>query len=176
MKLILLFKRLFGMIKYNKELIGPNSHPIIAPPVPNRKVIREVVVEPTRNSLEKTYTQSEMEDLINKISEEISIELETKHKEEVSRLNAKLDAKDAMLMELTKQVNEILTRGGGSIDRTELTNLSIDVDTIFIDPSVRGAENKMQNHIVVEEVKGEGSNVKDSVNKLKNLLGKKDRL
>lgn len=184
------------MIKYNKELIGPHNHPIIAPPTPNRQSTT-IIDKSIKISNEKMYTQTEMEELINKVSEELSMELELKHKqdasewavkldgergrvlsleEEVSRLNAKIDTKDLMLVDLTKQVNEILNRGGHYVAKNELTNLSIEVDTIFIDPSVRGAEDKMQNHIIVEEVKGEGSNVKDSVNKLKNLLGKKDKL
>ena len=198
MKLLLLLKRLFGMIKYNKELIGPRNHPIISPPVPIRRVIRELPTEVVKISGEKTYTQSEVEELINKASEDLSIELETKYTQnaielsrelndkqsrvlvlesEISRLYAKLEAKDLMLVELTKQVNNILNRGSNNlVDKIELTNLSIDMDTVFIDPSVKGAENKMQNHIIVEEVKGEGSNVKDSVNKLKNLLGRKEKL
>ena len=47
------------------------------------------------------------------------------------------------------------------------------MDTLFIDPSVKGAENKMQNYITVEEIKGDGANIKDSVNKLKSILGKR---
>jgi len=158
-------------------------------------VIKELPTEAVKINGEKTYTQKEMEDLINKVSEELSMELENKYTQnvvelterlkerevkvsvlenDIQRLNAKLDAKDLMVVELTKQVHSILIEGRTfQIDKNELTNLSIDMDTIFIDPSIRGAENKMQNHIIVEEVKGEGNNsVKDSVNKLKNLLGK----
>lgn len=182
------------MIKYNKELVNPINKVVIKPPIPNTKVVKDYRAENIKLGTDKTYTQYEVDSIVNKVSEELSIELENKYmqnelklsieldakkssvlvlEKEVNHLNAKLDAKDAMIIELTKQVNSIINNNRSMEHSTPQDDTVIVMDTLFIDPSVKGAENKMQNYITVEEIKGDGVNVKDSVNKLKSILGKR---
>lgn len=169
------------MIRYNKKVL--NEVPFIPPPIPIKNK------EPTQ----KQFSQNEVDELINKAVTEISLELESKYvqdsieltrvlnekstmvlalEEEVQRLNGKIDAKDSIIIELTKQVNNILNSNFTFSGSTTI-NSTTDMDIIFIDPSVSGAENNMQNHIIVEEIKGENTNIKDNVSKLKSILGKK---
>jgi len=155
------------------------------------------------NTSVHSMTQEQIDDIVNRTAEDVYIEVENKYsekvlnlqndnvskqkdidalREEIKRLNSKLDAKDDMIINLTTKISEISSRpvtvvSSGVIGNPEIPKGTISfrptMDKVYIDPSKKGAEDEMTSHVKIKEVKSEGGdNLGSSVNKLKNLMGK----
>lgn len=148
-------------------------------------------------------SQDQLNDIINKTTEEVYLEVDSKYaekvsnllnerdskqrdietlREEIKRLNSKLDDKDKMIIDLTTKIGEISSRPITVVSSGVTTSPTVqsttetkrpEMDKVYIDPSKKGAEDEMKSHVKIKEVKNEGeSNVGSSVNKLKSLMGK----
>lgn len=145
-----------------------------------------------------TYSEQQLQDIVNKSVEDISIELEKKYLVEleanhklidlkdaeitklmktISVLENKLDKRDNIILELTTKVSNMLNNGNKQIDACVSTDddktTRPSMDKIFIDPTIKGVEDKYESHVVVDEEQSKKDNVANSVNKLKALMGGK---
>ncbi len=144
------------------------------------------------------YTQQQVDDMLNGAIEEVSVDLEKKYlkdireltrfledsKNEVSDLKAKLDkkeevisTKDSVILELTTKITELSSRSVTVLqalaETVEEEPNRPSMGSVFIDPSKKGAEDKMESYVKIKEVKNnDGAKVGANINKLKNLMGK----
>lgn len=141
------------------------------------------------------YSKEQLQQIINESLEDISIDLENKYIKELSdlkkdlikkeetienlnnnitKLEDKLDKRDSTILELSKN----LTTAPRTIVYTDEVSSSKEqarpaIDQVFIDPSVKGSENKYESHIKTKEELSTKSRVKSDVDKLKALMGSK---
>lgn len=141
------------------------------------------------------YSKDQVKQLVNDSLEELSIDLETKYVTEIEalkkeltikneiiddlkltvvKLEDKLDARDATILKLSTKVASIsrtVIYADGVEEASDPDRPSI--DKVFIDPTVKGSEDRYETHIkIVEEVSSKPS-VESDVNKLKKLMGNK---
>lgn len=175
------FYRFFNLFRYEKSAI--KSVPNINPPKMVGRTIKQT-----------PQVSSDAETLINQAVEEVSLELELKYKSDLAILKSKLNEKDDLIKNLqteliqlkavleTKEqtVKELITQVSLALSQSSPGTMStvlpisdnvIDMDEVFVDPSIKGQENKMTSFINVTEVKG-SSNVLADVSKLKKALKK----
>jgi ElaB/YqjD/DUF883 family membrane-anchored ribosome-binding protein len=181
----------------------------------------------------QSFSQDQVDDLINKTAEEVSLEVESNFKKKIeeskaelavlyrelevlrdkladkdnelmsirnnyedqlsasrdrmnrqqaafeereSNLYLKLDDKDKTIKDLTNKLADISTRPVNvmSYDKASESVEAGDrpaMDNIYIDPSKKGYEDKMESHVVNKETKSNKHKVTSDVDKLKNLMG-----
>lgn len=173
------------MIRYNKSAINLNT--VIAPP--------KMGVRPIKQDQTASVTDNNADLLINKAVEEVSLELELKYKSEIDNLSSNLKSKDLIISELQIEVTklksslevkeqtikELISQVGIALAQTGTNNTNysttvsntssnvIEMEEIFVDPSVKGQEDKMTGYLNITEIKSD-SNVLDNVSKLKKAL------
>lgn len=142
------------------------------------------------------YSKEQVNNLINDSINDVSATLETKYIHQINSLEKELNSKDSVIenltttitklestlekreeiiIELTDKVSQISSRP------TYITQVPEEVedpdrpsiDKVFIDPTVKGAEDNYESHVkTVEEASTKGS-VTNDVDKLKSLMGNK---
>lgn len=159
--------------------------------------LKEELVQLTTNnqSKETNYSKEQIQTLVNDSIEEVSIDLEKKYLQElgelrtsiiskdeliakltgtIGKLEDKLDVRDSTILELTTKVTSMASKGFivqpaeafGDPKRPS-------IEQIFIDPTKKGAEDKYESHVTMEEEQSTKGNVNKSVDKLKALMGNK---
>jgi len=90
----------------------------------------------------------------------------------LDKKEAVLESKDNIILSLTDKITKLssLTGSAPSISNTQSEEGSDrpSMDDIFIDPSKKGAEDKMESHVKIKEIKY-NSNTEANINKLKIL-------
>lgn len=187
------------MVEYNKDIRkesirkrrilsgGPGDH---QRRLDNKEVVASVIV-PTNY---EGYTKEQIDDLLNKVLAEDSLALEKKYIEKIDslkilviekkeeaiknnemilELNLKLDKKDILISELTHKI----INSTGAVTTVVQENKPVEdterpsMDDVFIDPSKKGAEDRMEAHVTSKKLYGNKNTEKD-INKLKSLIGK----
>lgn len=142
-----------------------------------------------------TYTKEQIDDILNKVLEESSLELEKKYIVEInslkeiildkknelinsnkmiSELNQKLDKKDLLIADLTnKIVKGAVMVASKDHTQSEQVDDRPSMEQVFIDPTKKGAENDFKSHIVTKEEVSTKQPIAFNINKLKALMGNK---
>jgi len=148
----------------------------------------------TNRSNSDGYTKDQVDEMVNTAIEEVSVELEKKYIFEINTLKQSLkdstiriseltavntglqervDKKDDVILELTNK----LSNSPSVIVATENMSYTPEdsdrpaIDNIVIDPTERGAGDKMESHLTVKEVKSQKPKLSSNIGKLKELMG-----
>ena len=135
------------------------------------------------------YTQQQVDDMLNEAIEEVSVDLEKKYVQnikqlkarlvaagdEVQKLSESLDKKDKLILDLTTKITDLASRPvtvvqGNKAEVEEVSDRP-SMNESYIDPAKRGAEDKMESHVKIKEIKSK-ADTGANINKLKNLMGK----
>lgn len=146
------------------------------------------------------YSKEQVENLVNKTVEEVSIDLEKKYLEKINnlekelshkdaviidlnntinKLNDKIDVRDATLLDLTAKITELSNRPTHVLHSNSTEDLVVEdssrpsIDKIFIDPTANGGEDKYESHVTSTETKSNKPIVSNSIDKLKQIMGNK---
>lgn len=154
-------------------------------------LLRNQVEQLTEHVNGGTYSKDQVNDIINAALEEVTAELEEKYineinslkalanerQEIINKLESKIDSKDATIEKLTNQlVNSkptVIYSSNPDNAVTQNTTNRPQLDSVFVDPSTKGDEDRFESHINVAEVKSEKKAVNADIDKLKALLGSK---
>lgn len=153
------------------------------------------------SSPDSGYSKEDIEQLINKTLEDVSLDLESRYKQQIeeykstisglektikdkddqiNKLSDKLDVKDNFILNLSNKIADLSSNPARIIykdvhnsdeDVSEDKDDRPDIDRVFIDPTIKGSEDKLKSHVINNEVTSK-NNVQDSVGRLKDLVGK----
>lgn len=148
----------------------------------------------TNRSSAEGYTKDQVDELVNTAIEEVSVDLEKKYIFEIDTLKQSLnnstervqeltaankslqervDKKDDVILELTTKLGNtpsvIMATDDMSYTPEDPGRPSI--DNIIIDPTEKGAGDRMESHLTVKEVKSQKPKLSSNVDRLKELMG-----
>lgn len=123
----------------------------------------DTIIEETTLEIEQRY--------LKRISElETTLEERNKY---IVKLEDRLDKQDMLLSKLTSNIGVIQATAGTAPVVVDETISRPTIDSVFIDPTAKGAEDKLKSYVKSEEVKSSKTNTSASIDKLKNLMGSK---
>lgn len=123
----------------------------------------DTIIEETTLEIEQQY--------VKRISElETTLEERNKY---IAKLEDRLDKQDMLLSKLTNNIGVIQATAGTAPVVVDEAISRPTIDSVFIDPTVKGAEDKLKSYVKSEEVKSSKTNTSASIDKLKNLMGSK---
>lgn len=119
--------------------------------------------------------------------EEITLEIEHRYVRRISELESTLKDREKYILKLEERIDkqdELISKLTNSIGAipvsTGVTPIIVNddikrpnIDKIFIDPTSKGDEDKLESHVKTKEVKSEKPNMSANLNKLKDLMGSK---
>jgi len=153
-----------------------------------KKELKNITSKITDRPNVEGYSKDQVNEMINTAIEEVSVELENKYLLEIAtlkqsvldgkdsiktltennyNLQERVDKKDNVILELTAKLsnNYLVTQSTPEdSNRPSITNT-------IIDPAEKGAEDKMESHVKIKEIKST-SDTGANLNKLKNLMVK----
>lgn len=173
---------------------GPRNMQTKPDTVSTSEDIKELKAEITKLvssgiSVASGYTQQQVDDMLNEAIEEVSVDLEKKYVQEIKQLKDKLlvasneiqklsgtlDKKDKVIIDLTTKITDLANRPVTVVQSnkaaTEEERDRPSMNESYIDPAKKGAEDKMESHVKIKEIKSK-ANTGANINKLKNLMGK----
>lgn len=124
---------------------------------------------------------------MDEVIEEVASEIEQNYVDRISMLETTLDDKNKYIIKLEDRIDkqdaliQKLTNNIGiaQIQPVAVPTVSEDVairpsiDSVFIDPTVKGSEDKLESHVKIKEIKSAEVSTSANINKLKNLIGSK---
>lgn len=132
-------------------------------------------------------TSDDMATKIDEVIEEVSFELEQRYIDRIStlestledrekyiiKLEGRIEKQDNLIQKLTNNIGTIPAQVGTAPVPVEEYPARPNIDTIFIDPTTKGAEDRLESYVKAREVKSEKPNMSANLNKLKDLMGSK---
>ncbi len=148
----------------------------------------------TNRSSTEGYTKDQVDEMVNTAIEEVSIDLEKKYVFEIdtlkqsladsiervkeltttnTNLQERVDKKDDVILELTAKLSSTpsVIMATDDMSYTPEDSSRPSIDKIVIDPTKKGAEDNIESHLTVKEVKSQKPKLSSNVNKLKELMG-----
>lgn len=158
-----------------------------APPMEDLATLREEI-HSLRANLSKTPAQTDnTADKFDEILEEVSAELEQRYVDRISSLEAlledrdkyiiklegRLDKQDALLQNITNKISAVPIAEGTAPSHIEEKTGRPGIDSVFIDPTAKGSEDKLESHVKTKETVSSKPTTSSNINKLKDLMGSK---
>ena len=124
---------------------------------------------------------------IDEVIEEVTSDIEKRYMDRISTLEATLVDKDNYIIKLEARLDkqdELIQKLTNSIGTVQIQSSSIpivledkstrpNIDSVFIDPTVKGSEDRLESFVKSKEVLSTQPDTEASINKLKNLIGNK---
>lgn len=119
--------------------------------------------------------------------EEVTVVLEKRYLDRISmlqdtledrnnyivKLETRIDKQDNIIQKLTSNIGAAPAQSGASPDEIIESSSRPNIDKIFIDPTSKGSEDKLESHVKTRETKSAKPTTSSNINKLKNLMGSK---
>ncbi len=190
------------MVTYNKNLKKKTGR-IVLPGRPRDPILTKPIdvdsqsygieelrkeIHSLRSQLDRSpLSQDDVTTKIDEALEEMAAELEEKYIEKISTLENLVSDRESYIeklegrLEKQDQLINNLTSNIGKIKISKpLENNALDeeperpnIDSVFIDPTKKGEEDKLESHVKNTELKSSKPNTASSIKKLKSLMGGK---
>lgn len=149
--------------------------------------LRKDIEELASNIPSNTSSDGAMAMKIDEAIEEISAELEQRYVDKIStleslleekieqikKLEEKVDNKDRLIETLTNKISAAPVIQSGAATDSTVESSRPSIDNVFIDPTSKGSEDRLESHVKVTKVDSTKPAVSDNINKLRSLMGNK---